>query len=395
VIGQDTGLLLLQEIPETVTVQLRAPRSVCERLARNPGSVIASLDLSTLQSGDYSLEVIPQISDQYRPVRIIAVTPQVINFTLEPYAVRMFPLRFDIHGEPAPGFTKGATIVSDSRVTVSGRKTLVDQVEDAVVTLDIAEAQQALLVERPIVLLDAQENPINGLTLDLTTVNIQQKIERPSTYREVTVRVVTTDQPADGYLLTSITAFPSVVTVFSANPQLVREMPGFVETMPIPLAGATENLEQRVFLNLPDGVSIAGEQSVLVQITISAIPSSRSLTLNVETIGLAPGLQAQISPALMDVIISGPLPTLDTLQPGDIRAVLDLSGLEPGQYTLAPRIEILPLGINVNSLLPTSLEVTITIPPTSTATPTPDPNATSTPAQTLPTPPVTPTPTPN
>jgi hypothetical protein len=69
----------------------------------------------------------------------------------------------------------------------------------------------------------------------------------------VTIRVVTAGQPADGYLLTNITTFPQVVTVFSANPQLVREMPGFVETTPITLTGATDDLEQRVFLVLPEG----------------------------------------------------------------------------------------------------------------------------------------------
>ena len=63
IIGQNPGLLLLgDDIPTSVDIQLRAPRSVCERLARDSGSVIASVDLSTLQSGDHTLEIIPQIS---------------------------------------------------------------------------------------------------------------------------------------------------------------------------------------------------------------------------------------------------------------------------------------------------------------------------------------------
>lgn len=399
VLGQDSNLLLLQKIPETVNVQLRAPRSVCEQLARNPGSVIASLDLSTLTSGEHSLKVIPQVSAQYRPVRILSVTPDTISFTLEAYAVRILPLRFNVTGEPAPGFTKGATVVGDTRVTVSGRKSLVDQVALAIVSLDITDAQQEINEDRPIVLIDADENTITGLTLDIETVNVQQKIDRPSTYRDVTVKVITAGQPASGYLLTSIAPFPQTVTVFSVDPQIVREMPGFVETTPITLTGATGNIEQRIFLVLPEGVSIAGEQSVLVQITISAITSRSSLTLNLETIGLAPGLQAQISPPTINVILSGPLPVLETLQPGDIRAVLDLTGLEPGQYTIVPRVELLPLDLTIISFLPNSVDVTITIPPTPTATPTPDPNATVTPtptvapttvAPTLPTP--TPTP---
>ncbi len=392
IIGQNPGLLLLgDDIPTSVDIQLRAPRSVCERLARDSGSVIASVDLSTLQSGDHTLEIIPQISETYHPVRILEISPEVVHLTLEAFEERVLPLRFEITGDPAPGFTKGTTLVGISRVTVSGRKSFVDQVSEAVVYLDITDAQEKIEVDRPIILLDEDENPITNLTLDVTTVHIQQKIDRPSTYRDVLVRVITIGQPAGGYLLTSITTFPQVVTVFSSDPQTVRDMPGFVETTPITLTGATTDLEQRVFLVLPEGVSLAGEQSILVQINISAIQSSRSLALNVEIIGLSPGLQAQIVPQTIDVIMSGSLPFLEALQPGDIRAVLDLTGLEPGQYAIEPRVEILPLGLSAQSVLPATIEVTIIIAPTATPTPTLDPNLTPTPSPTL----LPPTPTPN
>lgn len=394
VIGQDTSLLLIGGIPENVEIQLRAPRTVCERLARESGAVLASIDLSTLREGDHTLEVKPQISEEYRPVRIIETSPNQVSFTLEAFEVRIIPLRFDITGEPAPGFTKGATIVSDSRVTISGRRSLVDQVDEAVIILDMTDAQADIEADRPIVLLDAGGTPISDLTIEPVTVTIQQLIERPSTYREVTVKVVTTGQPADGYRLTNITAFPQVVTVFSSNPQLVREMPGFVETNPISLTSVTNDIERRVSLVLPEGVSVAGEQSVLVQISIAALESSQPLSLNLEVIGLSPGLQVVLAPESVDLIISGPLPILDALQPGDIRVFLDLTDLEPGQYAIEPRVEILPPNLIADSVLPATIEVTISLLPSLTPTPTVDPNATPTseiPSPT-PTPIVTPTP---
>jgi len=397
VLGRDTSLLLLEPIPQTIEIQLRAPRSVCERIAQESGAVLASIDLSALGEGDHTVNVNPQVSDQYRPVRIISTSPQQVSFTLEAFATRRLPLRFEITGQPAPGFTEGATIVSDSRVTISGRKSIVDQVNEAVITLDITDAQQEIQQDRPVELLDENGSPVTGLTVDPEMVNLHQLIERPSTYREVTVKVVTAGQPAEGYRLTNIAASPQVVTVFSSSPDLVREMPGFVETTPITLTGVTDDIEQRVFLVLPEGVSVAGEQSVLVQVNIAAIESSLPLSLNVEVIGLLPGLQAQIAPATVDLIISGPLPTLQTLQAGDIRVVLDLTDLEPGQYALQPRVEILPIGLQSDSILPANIEITITIAPTSTATPTLDPNVIGTPTLTItpPQPAATLTPTPH
>ncbi|NJN44643.1 MAG: hypothetical protein HC806_07950, partial [Anaerolineae bacterium] len=334
VIGQDTRYLLLGTLPESIDIQLRAPRSVCERLASEPGAVLASIDLSTLEEGDHSLNVIPQISEQYRPVRIMETSPQLVSFTLEAFEAQILPLQWEITGQPAPGFTEGAMTLSEYSVTISGRKSLVDLVDQAVVTLDITDAQQEIITDRPVELKDINGNPVSGVTINPETVSITQIIERPSTYREVTVKVITAGQPAEGYRLTNIASFPQVVTIFSSNPDLVREMPGFVETTPITLTEATDDIEQRVFLVLPEGVSIAGEQSVLVQISIAAIESSLPLSLNVEVIGLSPGLQVLGAVTSVDLIISGPLPTLETLQLGDIRVVLDLTGLEIGQYTI-------------------------------------------------------------
>jgi len=184
----------------------------------------------------------------------------------------------------------------------------------------------------------------------------------------VIVRVIYEGAPADGYRLTSITPTPQILTIFSSDAQLIRAMPGFVETEPIDLTGATDDIEQRVRVVLPDGVFIDGEQSVLVLVGIAAIESSLTLNLPIEMIGLQPGLEAALSPETVDVIVAGPLPILDGLQPLDIRVVLDMAGLQAGVFNLAPRVEIIPVGLTVDTILPATIEVTIIELPTPTPT---------------------------
>jgi YbbR domain-containing protein len=122
--------------------------------------------------------------------------------------------------------------------------------------------------------------------------------------------------------------------------------------------------------------------------------------LPVETLGLPPNLAAVISPATVDVIVTGPLPVLDTLTADSFRVVVNLTGLEVGTYQIRPLIDLVPDQINVVSILPETVEVTIEPAPTSTPTPTPGkstpiiinpPTATPTPR---PTPLPTPSPTP-
>jgi YbbR domain-containing protein len=158
------------------------------------------------------------------------------------------------------------------------------------------------------------------------------------------------------------------VTVFSQDPEFVNTLPGFVETKPLDLTNANTNIETHLELTLPEGITLVGEQTVLVQVGITAIEGSLTLAGRpVEIINLQPDLQARLSPERVDVILSGPLPVLDTLQASDVRVVVDVKDLGAGTYQLKPVVEIQINGIVVESLLPETVEVTIT----SAATPTP------------------------
>ena len=360
------NLVLVGELPNTATIALFAPRSVCERMAEDTRSVRSSIDLSEYEPGDYDVDVDFTIDPQYHPVRVLSFSPANVSIRIEEFITRTVPLTFLTVGEPALGYKEGGAILSDSRVEISGIRSLVDQVDSAVVTLDISDAVDEINVSRPVVLLDEAGEPVAGLDVQPSAVNVRKIIERPGFFRDVSVRVIYSGTPEDGYRLTSITPTPQIITVYSNDPELIRELPGFVETETIDLTSAKANIEVRLRLLLPEGVFVDGESTVLVQVGIAAIESSVTLTLPVELIGLAPELAAQVSPQTVDILLVGPLPVLTTLQPLDVRVVLDLAGYEIGEYTVSPRLEVIPLGITIESILPSAVEVIITLAPTPT-----------------------------
>ncbi|MDP3186676.1 MAG: hypothetical protein Q8M58_15560, partial [Anaerolineales bacterium] len=137
-------------------------------------------------------------------------------------------------------------------------------------------------------------------------------------------------------------------------------LPGYVETTPLDLNGASADIEIRLNLNLPAGVALVGEQNVLVQVGISAIQSSLKLTNRpVEINNLSATLQAKVSPENVDVILSGPLPVLDTLAPSDVHVVIDVKGLGVGTHHLTPTVPMVIAGVTVESILPGTVEVII------------------------------------
>jgi YbbR domain-containing protein len=142
-----------------------------------------------------------------------------------------------------------------------------------------------------------------------------------------------------------------------------------VESNPLDLTGLSDDVDIRATLNLPEGVSLAGEESVLVRLSIAALEGSLPISLPVEVIGLSPELQAIVSPETVELLLVGPLPILNNLNPAGIRISVDVSGLEPGIYQIEPVVDLLPNQVQVASILPEQVEVTIGPAPTATITP--------------------------
>lgn len=376
VVGQDPGLVISSDLPHEVEVTLRAPSSVWERINSDPGSLRAILDLSGLGSGQHNVEVQVQVSEQ--PYRKISVSPESVNVMLEPLATRSMTVNLNLSGEPAVGYQAGSPLLSPLQVVVAGAESKVELVDKAQVSVRVDGIREGINKSLPVEVLDQNGQAVEGLSLSPREVQVTLPISQQGGYRDLAVKVVVQGQVAGGYRLTDLSVFPPVVTVFSSDPNVVSALPGVVETQPLDLRNASEDITTRLDLNLPEGVSVVGEQTVLIQAGISPIESSLTLSNEVvQVVGLPPGLTAQVLPATVDVIISGPLPLLDTLTRQDIRVTVDLTGLAAGTHQLTPRVEILIADVIVESILPGTVEVTLV--PSGTPYPLPTPSPTPTP----------------
>lgn len=376
VVGQDPSLIINGNYPQQVEVTLRAPSSVWERINADPASVRAILDLSGLSSGPHTLDIQIQVSE--RPVRLISATPASISLTLEPIANRTLKISLNTSGQPSIGYQAGEALIEPSQVEISGVESLVNKVDKAIVDVSLDGLRENVDRDLPVTLLDENGQPITGGISPLPqSVHVTLPISQQGGYRDLAVKVVVRGQVASGYRLSNISVYPPVVTVYSGDPTVVSALPGIVETQPLDLQNAKDDINTRLNLNLPAGVSVIGEQSVLIQAGISPIESSLTLSNEtVQVIGLSSDLTAQILPPTVDVIVSGPLPLLDTLTRQDVRVTVDVTGLTAGTHQLTPKVEILIADVTVESILPGTIEVTLVqtnslITPTVTPTPRP------------------------
>ncbi|MEA4908751.1 MAG: hypothetical protein GYA17_06745 [Chloroflexi bacterium] len=383
VVGQDPAYIQTAEVPSQVSLTLSAPQSIWERLINEQIPVRAVADLSGLGPGEHSVDV--QVQIDVRPVEVVSQSPQTITVNLEQISSADFPIRLIQQGTLAIGYQAGTPTLDPTQVTLTGPDTLLSQVKEVRAVFDVSQISESVTRTVPLQAVDENELPVNGLTIVPERVNIHMDVSQRGGYRNVVVKVVLQDgQIQAGYRVTNISVSPPWVTVFSANPDLVDQLPGFIETAPLDLAGATDNLDVFLPLNLPQDITVVGEQTTVeVQVEISPIEGSITLAdMPVEIAGMSPGYSARISPETVSVIIAGPLPLLDQLTKQDVRVVVDVAGTGVGIYQRVPRVEFSVPELGVESVLPNSIEVTISRGTATPAVPTPTPGPNVTPSPT-------------
>jgi YbbR domain-containing protein len=269
---------------------------------------------------------------------------------------------------------------------VYGPQSLVELVDEVRAVISIDGARETINSKVTLQPMDEDGQVISGVSLSPETITVTIQIVQAGGYRDVAVRVETIGTPLAGYRVTNISVSPPTVTLFSSDPQLVLDIPGFVSTLPLDLTGASDDIEVRLALDLPEGITMVGdEQSVQVQVGIAAIETSITLTVPIQIIGLGSGLEAEVSPTTVDVFLTGPLTVLEALNHEDIIVFVSLTDLGPGSYLVAPQVDVLPEKVVLEAINPDTIEVTITgtviptvettpiITPTLTFTPTPEP----------------------
>ncbi len=386
------NLILVEQSITQTAVTIRAPRTVWDTLVA--GQIHVTADLAGLPPGEHVIALRAQLDV---PIgQVTKLNPATIRVTLESRAARELPVSVEQVGEPARGYEAGHFDLSTLTAVVSGPASAVDRVSKLTATISLEGLKTDLRKDVALDPVDASGKPVADVSIEPASVPVKVPVTQKQGFRDVAVTVDYAGQVAAGYRITNITVAPPVITVSSSDPQRVEALPGFVKTQALDLTGASDDIVVRLPLALPEGVSVEGEPSVQVQVNIAAIESSQTEQRQLEFQGLGPGLSATASPDTVVVLVSGPLPVLDRLKQEDVRVILDVTGLEPGTYSLTPEVSLLPEQLRAESVLPATIEVVITVgvtpsvTPITTVTPTAPPTVVPTRRPTL-TPTATPT----
>jgi YbbR domain-containing protein len=350
----DDSLRVVTTLPRA-SVILRGPESRIDEIDRDEISVV--LDTSEVtQAGEYRLEldvVTPEGPSSK------SVDPAELSVTIEQEISEVIPLEVR-HAVPQDDPREiTSTVAETTQVTVSGPSSSVGRVEEVILPVSLGNHQSSFEETFTPYAVDSEEQRVSEVRI--LPEQIMTSVEIRSRGKTVSVIPVIEGVPAEGFSVQQRAALPDSIIV--DGPDEALESLLFVNTEPVSIAGATQSISSEVGLSeLPPGVTVIEPESGKVEVRVAiedTTSTAQTLTgLRVEPINLEPGLAAVIEPEGVNVTVDGPGSTLSSMTPSDVKTRVDVSGLGPGTYEVAPDITV-PQGVTWVGNSPEMVQVTI------------------------------------
>jgi diadenylate cyclase len=357
------GTTLMTPPPTTISAIVQTTSNIGPTL--RPASFQSVVSLKNMNPGLYHPQI--QVQTGVPQVRILSVDPPALDLELVPLVSLTMPVTIDLPDRDnlSPAYQmSGEASANPPQIQLTGPTPLVEQVSKIQTSISLANASTSVNEIRTLKALDADGKEITGLTLEPAQARILVPVQQRANARDVGIRAIPSGPPPDGYWLSGLSVNPSSVTL-QGNPDQLAQLNGYVDTAPVDMSQAFGPLEVLVPLDLPAGVQAldtnTGQmvRTVTVLAQIKARTGDLVTTRPVELMGNTNGLTVTINPPQVDLLLTGPLPTLNQLGTRDplIRVGIDATQLKPGESVELTPIVFAPEGIKAQ-LIPPSVLIT-------------------------------------
>jgi YbbR domain-containing protein len=356
--------------PGDVRVRIRASQDAWSSV--KPNDFKASVDLTRQGAGIHSVDVKVETSGEYQ---VVDWDPKKVTVRLEPLAQATVPVQLRITGNLPDGYVLRSQTVTPDQVSVTGEQDLVQTITQAAVMTNLDGVNGNVTQDVAPALLNDKGQPVTGVQFSPDTVRVSLEIDRQIGVKTVPVRVVTQGQVASGYWLSSLSVNPQTMTI-TGGPAALGQVE-YIDLPPLDLSGAKADVTRTTKLTAGSGYSLVGDTNVEVKAVIQPLRTTEVLPIGVAIQSVPQGLEAKLSPPTVEVTISGLVPALSALKPGDVSAVVNAQGLGPGSHTLPVRLNA-PGSVSLDATNPA--QVTVALAPPATVTPSSSPSASPAPA---------------
>ena len=332
---QERGLMITEVSSDTVSLTLSGTRKDLAKV--NSGNITLKVDLSKIyEPGTHSLQYTTSYPGDVASNAFVeeARTPESITFTVEERRNKEVPVEIQWIGSSPEGFLtdKESRVLDYPTVTVVGPASVADQIEKAVIEVDLTERRESISESFRYTLCDAEGNPVDAekITTNVQEIRLDVKIQR---FKDLKLAYVLV--PGGGATENDVDITLSVDTIRVSGSEAVLEKLGDeLVIATINLADYPKNTDLTCSNTLPEGVTnLTGVTEAKINLAFKGL-SIKSLVLDeFQSVNVPEGFTAEITTQELEVKIRGPVQLIQRLTAEDLRATVDFTGAEAGSYS--------------------------------------------------------------
>lgn len=334
---QDRGLMIISGEDATVTLTLAGRRSDLKNLKSSDMAAVVDLTRIT-EPGTHNLSYKPSIPGN---VDAIKRTPDTVTLTVVEWTSKEIPVNLTYEGQVHEDYAEDrqSTTLNHDSVTVKGPKDIINQIEQAKVTIDLNDRTETFAEWFIYALCDVDGKPIEDVST-VTTDHGEIQVSM-SIHQRKTVNLVYNVIDGGGLTAADVVfeASSGSITVAGSPAALVNL--NEINLGTIDLGQLSQDTEKKFAVKLPEGIrNLSDVNEVTIKVNLPEMEERTYSISQIRMENVPEGLDAQLIDELLDVVIRGRKPILDRITEDHITAVVDLEGQVAGDVYLPVVIEI-------------------------------------------------------
>lgn len=341
VLQQERGLMVTAISSDTVTLKLSGNRSDLAQL--NRGNITVKADLSKIYEPGSQLQLSTSVSfpgDLPSNAFVIeSKTPGYLYVTVERRVTKEVPVEIQWTGSAPEGYMSDREncTLDYTAVTVTGPESVTDQIEKAVIQVDLTDRRESISQSFRYTLCDGEGEPVDAqlITTNVEEVQLEVRIQKVKdialTYNIVEGGGATRDHVSVTLSAETIRVCGSEIAIDALEDQLV------VGT--INLAELTKSGTLTFQVVLPEGITnLSGVTEVEANVQLSNLITRDYILEDIHGVNVPEGMEAELITEKLTVTVRGPADLMARLTAEDITATVDFTGAEVGTTTF--RVDI-------------------------------------------------------
>lgn len=369
----DTGLVCIVEEDQTqVRVTLSADRRTLNSISADDIQVMADLQQAVSLETDPVMVPITAVCKGISADNI-KVYPQNLSVHLEEKLTKEFTVGIVNQGESGPGkgYEIGTQTVNPEKIRITGPESLVNKIDTVNVNVDVDGITENVTESLSLTIRDKNGEILSDAAMSYlridndARVSVTTRLWRVRT--DVKIAAGYLGEPASGYVVGEVTTLPETVSVTGSNEALetLRQQGNTLEipAEEVDVSGRTSDMEVKVNLEdfLPENIRLTSGSSPDLWIQVTILPEESRLvalpTSEITVNNKADELQTAFEIDRIEIRVKAESGyDIDELDESDIKASIDLNGVDEGSYDIPVDIQ-LPEGYELLEEVTTGIQI--------------------------------------